>query len=495
MRTQNFGIFGKVFLYTLLFLVLTIGVTALVFAQQFKDFYEYLQIQQFSAVFEPLTEGIASEGGTDEIIQMANDFHNKNESFPFSIETEDGIVVYTTTIGNNAKPVVTDTAIALSKEKENAEDNINNSGSIVMGKTTDSKESPVSGTAMVADNMQDNVVITVDDNLLIRTVSVTSDANLYKGFIKKALFILFLLLCASIVGAILFARGITRPIKELARDTRKMACLEEVSLQVSRRDEVGQLSRDVHTMYEKLKDTISELQAEIKKEKEMEESQRYFFSAASHELKTPIAATSALLEGMIAGIGDYSNHPKYLRECLNMMGAQNRIIIEILEIVKLSDERIIPQKEKVELLSVVHSLLPEYNTLADRKEQSITVNVSETAYCHTDRRMICSVLSNLIMNAIQNSPKQEEIRIWCETRDNDTIRLSVLNTNAYIEEEIKTRLFEPFYRVDKARSSSTECGGLGLTIIKKTLDLLGISFALESKNADVIFWIDLPIHE
>ena len=102
-----------------------------------------------------------------------------------------------------------------------------------------------------------------------------------------------------------------------------MACLEKVSLPVSRRDEVGQLSRDVHTMYEKLKYTISELQAEIKKEKEMEESQRYFFSAASHELKTPIAAASALLEGMIAGIGDYSNHPKYLRECLNMMGAQN----------------------------------------------------------------------------------------------------------------------------------------------------------------------------
>ena len=83
----------------------------------------------------------------------------------------------------------------------------------------------------------------------------------------------------------------------------------------------------------------------------------------------------------------------------------------------------------------------------------------ETTYCHTDRRMLCSVLSNLIMNAIQNSSRKEEIRIWCETRDNDRIRLSVLNTNAHIDEETKAKLFEPFYREDKARSSSAECGG------------------------------------
>ena len=81
-----------------------------------------------------------------------------------------------------------------------------------------------------------------------------------------------------------------------------MACLESVPFPVARRDEVGQLAKDVHDMYEKLKQTISKLEAEILREKEMEENQRYFFSAASHELKTPIAASSALLEGMIAGI-------------------------------------------------------------------------------------------------------------------------------------------------------------------------------------------------
>ncbi|KPU44487.1 hypothetical protein OXPF_19810 [Oxobacter pfennigii] len=67
---------------------------------------------------------------------------------------------------------------------------------------------------------------------------------------------------------------------------------EYVPSPVPRRDEIGQLAGDVYKMYKKLKLTIGQLEKEIEYEKEMEENQRYSFSAASHELKTPIAATS-----------------------------------------------------------------------------------------------------------------------------------------------------------------------------------------------------------
>ncbi|MRA64088.1 vancomycin resistance histidine kinase VanS, partial [Bacillus thuringiensis] len=86
---------------------------------------------------------------------------------------------------------------------------------------------------------------------------------------------------------------------------------------------------------------------EILRVREMEEAQRYFFSAASHELKTPIAATSILLEGMLENVGDYKDHPKYLRECMKMMDAQDNVISEILEIVNLSDGKISQDSEKL----------------------------------------------------------------------------------------------------------------------------------------------------
>lgn len=480
MTRLRFGIFEKIFLYTLLCFFLTITVTALVFAQQAKEFYDYLQIQQYTAIFEPLKTSIDPKSGIIETVKMADSFHDKNQSISFSVETQDGTTLYTTV---KSDPIPPDSIQSDNVQSDNVQ-KINIQNVKVQSSVEDT-----------SDKSQDSIMIALDDNLLVRTLSVTANRESYNKFVKNVVFILALLLIASIAGALLFAKGITRPIKKLANDTHKMSCLETVSYQETRKDEVGQLTRDVYNMYEKLKYTISELQLEIIREKEMEENQRYFFSAASHELKTPISAVSALLEGMLAGIGDYDNHPKYLRKCLEMTRTQNRIVNEILEIVKLSDERIVPQKEPVFILNIITTLLLEYNTLADRKEQNIIVNIPENTFCYTDRKMICTVLSNVIMNAIQNSSKHEEIRIWTEEHESDQVRLCILNTNSKIDDDTKNKLYEPFYRVDQARSQSDKGGGLGLTIVKKILDSLEIAFSLETKEQDVIFFMDLPIYD
>lgn len=475
MINQRFGIFGKVFLYTLLFLLLSICATVAVFAQQFKDFYDYLQLQQYATVFEPLRIKMVGDGDLEDVIEIAKEFHNKNQSFAFNLETKEGNIVYKT-VGASAYKIGT----AIPADRIEPDSAIDSKIEIVRRSTELTNK---------------GILVSMNNGFVVRAVSASDSTDLFKEFSNKAFLIAFLLLCASIGGALLFARGITKPIKKLADDTRKMASLEPISIPTARRDELGQLAADVHHMYEKLKQTISKLEVEITREKEMEENQRYFFSAASHELKTPIAATSALLEGMLADIGDYKNHPKYLRECLNMMTAQNRTITEILEIVSLSDERIIPQKENVNLRSVINELLLEYNTIAEKKGQSILVDVPEAALGYIDKKMFRTVLSNVIMNAIQNSAEQEEIRIWCEQRDSGIVRINVLNSNATIDEEKKVKLFEPFYRVAKARSRKEERSGLGLTIVKKILDTMNVPFDLAMIDTDVVFWLEIPVKE
>lgn len=492
MKIQRFGVFGKVFLYTLIFLLLAISVTAAVFARQFKDFYNYLQFRQYTDVFEPLRMKMIDNGGDlKEIIQTASEFHSQNQSFAFNIETADGTVLYRTFRWVESVPdkhTTISSAIITGSAISGPAADIDPAADIVAMKDGAAfiKSNPGLGSA------KKGIVIALNNGLVVRTLTEADRADLYKEFPEKVLMIAFFLLCSSVLGALLFARGITNPIKKLAEGTHKMARLEPVPAPEFRKDEVGQLAGDVHNMYEKLKQTISKLEAEILREKEMEESQRYFFSAASHELKTPIAASSALLEGMIANIGDYKNHPKYLRECLNMMNAQSRTISEILKIVSLSDERVAPRRETVNLLGVINGLLAEYHTLAEKKGQNIVVNVPETAYCHTDKKMLGTVLSNVIMNGIQNSPPGEEVRIWSEQEGAGSVRLCVLNTNASIDEEAKAKLFEPFYRVDAARSRKDGRNGLGLTIVKKILDSLDIPFDLETVNSDVVFWMEIP---
>jgi two-component system sensor histidine kinase VanS len=216
-----------------------------------------------------------------------------------------------------------------------------------------------------------------------------------------------------------------------------------------------------------------------------------FFSAASHELKTPIASARALVEGMIANIGDYKDHPKYLRECLKTFDAQTRLVSEILEIVKLSDERTEPIQIALNLREIGTALVAEYQPIAERQGITILAELPDISV-RADQCLLHRALSNVISNAVQNTPEHGTIQISTELGKSRCIRLHILNKGAQIPKDLLSRLFEPFYRLDPARNRNSARSGLGLTIVKKSLDRMNIPFGLENTPEGVLFWMDLP---
>ena len=265
----------------------------------------------------------------------------------------------------------------------------------------------------------------------------------YGDLIRRSFLALGLMLVIAISGAILFARKVTKPLED-----------------------------------------------EIIRERLMEENQRLFFSAASHELKTPVAAARALVEGMIAGVGDYKDHPKYLRECLKTLDAQAHLVSEILEIVKLSGEEAEPQAVILDLEELGNTVLAEYRPLAELRGLTIQgsfprINVK------ADRGLLQRVLSNIIANAVQYTPETGTIRI--ETEDGK--RLRILNTGASIPEDVLSKVFEPFFRLDTARTRHGSQSGLGLAIVKKALERMHINFGLENTQEAVLFWMELPVQD
>jgi two-component system sensor histidine kinase VanS len=438
------GIFFKVFTYTTIFLFLMVCVTIGLFSQQFLLFYNTNQTQQLYSSYQDLHDQLSGRS-REEIIRIAGEFHNYNQSFAFYIRDNEEYVIFST-----PDMVIDDYNI--------------NGYRIRMSIGTEYTLFAVNRTAAQAD---------------------------YSSLIQRSLVAITGMLAIGIIGAFIFARQVTRPIKHLANDTKKMAALEDVNPFLKRNDEIGNLACDVHSMYSKLKETISRLEDEIIRVREMEETQRYFFSAASHELKTPIAATSVLIEGMIENIGDYKDHPKYLRECLKLMDSQNKTISEILELVILNDSKIVPNQVRINMRETILSILPNYQTLADANGQRITLNIPEEHICYADRSMLKKVLSNIILNAVQNTPTDGEIRIWSEPMA-DQYRVCVLNTGAHIEKEVLPKLFDPFYRIDKARTRKDGRSGLGLTIVRKTLEAMGVDFELTQTKEGILFWLDLP---
>jgi two-component system sensor histidine kinase VanS len=109
--------------------------------------------------------------------------------------------------------------------------------------------------------------------------------------------------------------------------------------------------------------------------------------------------------------------------------------------------------------------------------------------------MLQKALSNVILNALQNTADGGEVRIWSEPGDvccRESYRLCVLSAGTKIDAAILPKLFDPFYRADRARSKKDGRSGLGLAIVQKTLEAMSIAFALENTADGVLFWMNLP---
>ncbi|MCL2289109.1 MAG: HAMP domain-containing histidine kinase, partial [Bacteroidetes bacterium] len=305
------------------------------------------------------------------------------------------------------------------------------------------------------------------------------------ALIKRSIIVLVIMFSISLAGAMIFASQITRPIKCLVKDAKAMSLLAPVAAPVKRSDEIDELAVIIYEMYNKLKDTITALEEE-------KEAQQYFFAAASHELKTPIAATTVLLQGMFDNIFDYQDREKYLWECLKMMDEQNRIVKELLEIIKYADGKIKPKLEIMPLRETIDDLLSVCRTFINEKGLSVVVQIPEEERCIADDYMLKKALSNIILNALQHS--DGKVRIWTVV-SGDFVRLCFLNTGAKIDENLLLEnmlLFKPFERMDKARICYRGRIGLGLTIAAKMLDNMEAAYALVNVPEGVLFWMELP---
>ena len=457
MKNRFFGIYAKVFSYTILILVVVIAVSAAFFSNQISEIMQMMERQQLTNIFTPLLEGVENKT-TDEIKIFAEEFHQRNASVEFSIIAENGEIVFQT----------------------------RNAASLNFGSAGDGQQAVFFGVRPIDNNVQSTEPLS--NGMTIYMANVSSEGVVYNEFLQRTITVLLVLFAIGAFTAGIFAYRIAKPIKNIAHDTKRMASLELVPPPIPRGDEIGHLANDVYAMYEALRN-------EIERVREMEENQRYFFSAASHELKTPIASTLILLQGMLDNIGDYSDHPKYLLECIKKMKTQSKMISEILDIVRLTDGTIIPNYERIEVGAVIKSVAASHQTLAESKEQRLHINIPDALSCKADLLMFTRVLSNVISNAIQNTPEHGEICIWHKKNNNESARLYILNKGASIEAVALSNVFEPFYREDKARSSEVNRSGLGLTIVKKTLDCMGIEFSLENTNDGVCFWLELPVYK
>lgn len=324
--------------------------------------------------------------------------------------------------------------------------------------------------------------------------SAAQVAELQQTFLRVLPILLCIILIVALAASWLYSRMITKPVLKISRISKQMSDLElEWRLEEQRSDELGTLEKSLNALSQKLSSTLSELQAankqlekDITHEKELEQVRLNFFSAASHELKTPITIIKGQLEGMILGVGVYKDHEKYLARSLEVANNLETMVGEILTISKLETASADFRIEELNCVAIVQSYLAETEDLIAQKELEICLDLPQRTKINGNRFLMEKVFSNLIGNAIKYSPPGEYIHIAILEKD-QSMGFSIENTGIYISEDDKEKLFDAFYRVDPSRSKKTGGSGLGLYIVQKALEQHGSCCSVCNTTAGVQF--------
>ncbi len=301
-------------------------------------------------------------------------------------------------------------------------------------------------------------------------------SELQQSFIRIFPVILLIVFVTALVVSWLYSRMITKPVLEISRISEKMSDLQlDWTVDEQRTDELGTLGKSLNRLSRNLSTALSDLQnanrkleADIEHEKELEQTRTNFFSAVSHELKTPVTIIKGQLEGMLLGIGAYKDREKYLTRALEIANTLETMVQEILTISRLETAGADFKKDCLDCVQIIKSYLSETEDLIAEKDLQIDLDAPPAALIAGNKLLMEKVFSNLIGNAIKYSPQEASIYISVHT-EHRQIEFSVENTGAHIPENSIPKLFDAFYRVEQSRSRKTGGSGLGLYIVQEIL--------------------------
>lgn len=333
---------------------------------------------------------------------------------------------------------------------------------------------------------------------LVANVNVSAVSQMSGIFSKIFPYVLGFILIISILTAFFYSQFLAKPIINISNISKRMAALDmNWRCDASRSDEIGVLARNLNEMALRLDSALCELQeandklkADIDREREQDKRRRDFFSAISHELKTPVTILKGELDGMILNVGKFKDRDWYLQEAYQTTESIEKLVREIMVLARL--DMISLNGEEMSLPDLVDECCRNYECFAYEKRIRINRQYSSDITIMADRKQMMTVLSNIINNAIMYSPEGSHVDICIFQKDGRSI-LTVENRGTPIDADDLSRIWEPFYRTDKSRSRDTGGSGLGLYIVKSILDLHRFQYWIENTDHGIKFTLTFTV--
>ena len=231
---------------------------------------------------------------------------------------------------------------------------------------------------------------------------------------------------------------------------------------------------------------------DITKQEKLEISRREFVANVSHELRTPLTTVKSYAETLI-DMSDQDIQIKFLNTIVKETDRMTRIVKDLLTLSRL-DEGQDTQKpyERVDLNLLVRDVVDRMRLTAEKKNQTMTYTaLHKSLVLDTDKDKLEQVIVNIVSNAVKYTGTDGKIEVFTGRVYNE-LYIKVADNGIGIPKKNQSRIFERFYRVDKARSRDTGGTGLGLAIAKQIMDNLGGNITINSeygKGTEVIITV------
>lgn len=317
--------------------------------------------------------------------------------------------------------------------------------------------------------------------VLIITASTETMLSLADGVRDKALLFQIIVFMILILVALMVVLILMRPFKEFQV---KLNHVAQGALDTNLEADSYRETRDISQAVEQ---TISKL-------REVDQSRQEFVSNVSHELKTPITSIRVLADSLM-GMGEapVELYREFMEDISDEIDRESKIIDDLLSLVKMDKSEAELNVTQSNINSLAEQILKRLRPIANKRKVELILESIREVTADVDEMKLSLAITNLVENAIKYNMEEGWVRVTLDA-DHKFFYIKVADSGIGIPEEVQDRIFDRFYRVDKARSRETGGSGLGLAITRNVVLMHKGAIKLSSREGEgSTFTIRIPL--
>ena len=487
---RNRSITKKLFIITAVFFGIFVGSTLIIQSLFFEKFYISKKKSDLKTNIESFRADYNKAKDTSASMEVAAEYEANNNIKIIILDSTNRLKFNQSRFRNDGTKTIdlTDFIRLWSKQtgKEMLEDNKTQSY-VITNRDLDTKN-------IVAINYNS------EKTEVIFTLSSLQPVNEAVGVIEK-LYVYFAIAAVlfTIILALIYSRMIALPLVKINKVATKMAQLDFTEkCEAANQDEIGNVAASLNFLSENLDNALtslkqanSKLEEDIEKERKLEKMRREFVASVSHELKTPISLIDGYAVGLKDNIFEGEDRDYYLDIIIDESEKMGNLVSDMLDLSYLESGSFRLKREEFNLTELIQHTIKKYENMFEEKKTTLGLNLLEGVKVNADWNRLEQVLTNFITNALRHVNEDGTIYVNMVKNENN-FSIEVENTGSSISEEDLIKIWDKFYKIDKARTRKLGGTGIGLSIVKNILMHHEYSFGAENTDRGVKFYFIVP---